>query len=711
MASLTVDVLREELSTFWRTIARDELQALLADTVSSASSPPPPLLSRSHRDGRCHETAPGTTGLSQGQDCLQSSLSPHRHLLGDSFAGNAVEDHRVVDCLTRSIRDGAYFGGYSLDLERQEILAADRRFMADPLHTAMGSGDEGTPLVSGKIQNSRIGRPMPLKVLFNVRPPQLTLDKASDDDADFGQRPGPADCDSPRGALHDTTAGMPRPGSSQRRGRTAFSKIGVMDERLTKLLGGGTAAAAGGMSWNGSLLREDYEHCPDEDGVDNEVVEYAAELVTLRERRRDKETFPWVWGPGCLTSFVRSMVFDYMVCALVMSSSLLIGVETAYRAQHNCSNKGAWIPFDEVSLAFCGLFSTELLLRVWAYGWAFWQVPDVWWNIFDTLVVISQISEEVVRYGISLGASKSGALGSSSSASNMLPFLRAAKALRLLRIARVARVVRVLHLIPELRMLLISIGASVKALVWTVSLLLLMTFMMAVFLAQLVAEIKEDNLGNGVEMDADLDLYFGTFDRAMLSLYQAASKGIPWALLVRPLYNNCHFTVVLAFCAYISFVLFAIMNVVTGMFVGSCIKGGEEAERRTLMAEMGDLFMSTDVADEGWITLQDFNLLMKNPRMKRCLKTFGLDKTDAQLLFDLLDTDLSGEIDHRDFVVSCAKMHGAAKAVDMRAVLQHQRRFIRKWEAHADLVERSMSYLAECQPMKAVGGTGNESRI
>merc|ERR1719183_1483623 len=67
--------------------------------------------------------------------------------------------------------------------------------------------------------------------------------------------------------------------------------------------------------------------------------------------------------------------------------------------------------------------------------------------------------------------------------------------LRVLRLMRLLRVVRVLHLITELRTIVSSIAGSFKSLGWTVVLLCLLIYIVAIFFTETTtAHVQEQRL-------------------------------------------------------------------------------------------------------------------------------------------------------------------------------------------------------------------------
>merc|ERR1719183_2588436 len=100
--------------------------------------------------------------------------------------------------------------------------------------------------------------------------------------------------------------------------------------------------------------------------------------------------------------------------------------------------------------------------------------------------------------------------------------------LRVLRLMRLLRVVRVLHLITELRTIVSSIAGSFKSLGWTVVLLCLLIYIVAIFFTETTtAHVQEIRLANITAPYSpeliSLRKHFGSLSLAALSLFQAMS--------------------------------------------------------------------------------------------------------------------------------------------------------------------------------------------
>jgi len=181
----------------------------------------------------------------------------------------------------------------------------------------------------------------------------------------------------------------------------------------------------------------------------------------------------------------------------------------------------------------------------------------------------------------------------------------------------------------------------------------------------------------------------------MLSLYQVVSDGLHWSELVKPLEGVCSPWLALLFALYMSFALFALLNVVTGVFVESALRIAEEDKKEALMTQMSRFFRDADEDGSGTINYDEFQAHLQRPEMDIFLKAVDLNREEARDLFHLLDSEETGEIDAEDIVAGCIRLHGFAKAIELAAFMHEYRRSMKRFNAHADLVERSLAWLCD----------------
>lgn len=289
------------------------------------------------------------------------------------------------------------------------------------------------------------------------------------------------------------------------------------------------------------------------------------------------------------------------------------------------------------------------------------------WNFFDSIIVWSAIAEIVLKLLASLAFS-----GPSS----------ALRVLRVLRLVRTIRVVRVLNCFRELRLVLHGIMNSISSLFWLIILLILIIFIFSVYFTEVVTEHRTAQEGEPEDPVVEaMQEHYSSMIRTLYSLFKAISSGESWGNLAKPLIAINPFLGVL-FASYVSFAIFAVLNVVTGVFVDNAQKASENDTDHVVMEEIGErrrameavkavFKAATKDSRDNELRFQDFERLVGDARIQayfRMLK-LDIDTYGPDGLFSLLDFDGDGTVDIDEFVVGCTKLRGSARSLDV-AMLQ-----------------------------------------
>jgi voltage-gated sodium channel len=353
-----------------------------------------------------------------------------------------------------------------------------------------------------------------------------------------------------------------------------------------------------------------------------------------------------------LLTLIQSTTFDYCTLVLIFLNAITMGLQVDYMARNNTDKSPTWIRVIEVFC--CCAFTIELILRIIVFGRFFLQTEDWAWNVFDTLVVLLQVVEEILT-------------AMASSFRMNFSFLRV---VRIFRLVRVIRLIRLLRLIGELRTLVASLAGSLKSFGWTIFLLFGMVYTASIFFTQLVVdnELGKDasELPNEVLRD-----YFGSLGYSILTLVQSIMGGVSWREVSSPLMDELHWAMALVFCAYITFCVLAIMNVVTGVFVDSALKSAKNDRDIYLINTVRTMFrhMGLDLVSE--LTWSQFESALDSREMVEYFKAIDIDISEAEGIFQLLDMNNSGALSAGEFLSGCMRLQGPAKALDL-IVLMHE---------------------------------------
>merc|ERR1712216_214441 len=141
----------------------------------------------------------------------------------------------------------------------------------------------------------------------------------------------------------------------------------------------------------------------------------------------------------------------------------------------------------------------------------------------------------------------------------------------------------------------------------------------------------------------ELTSMFGTLYYTMLTLAEIVTGGADWDRAVRPLIQEISVGTGVFLIVFISFVMLAILNVITGVVIDTA-QGHVRQEELMLMA---DKICSTfDIHDSHSsrreIQLEEFENKLDTPAMKDYFEFLGIDAAQARLVFDLVDEDDRG---------------------------------------------------------------------
>lgn len=198
---------------------------------------------------------------------------------------------------------------------------------------------------------------------------------------------------------------------------------------------------------------------------------------------------------------------------------------------------------------------------------------------------------------------------------------------------------------------------------------------MSVFFTQLVTEYVENN--DNVEGRGILREYFGSVPMSCLVLFQTMTGGIDWADVAKPLtiYISPFLAVVFSF--YMAFVLFAMLNVITGVFVESALESDAEEKDATMVSRLLEFLSGCPSAADGALSWDEFSARLSDPAMICYFQSVDLDPAEAASLFKLCDSDQNGTVDPEEFVMGCLRLRGHAKAIDLATLMYENRKWFR----------------------------------
>lgn len=363
-----------------------------------------------------------------------------------------------------------------------------------------------------------------------------------------------------------------------------------------------------------------------------------------------------------IAKFASSASFNYWCSAIVLSNAAFIGADTSVTMSNALRNRYSpdWIK--TINLIFTGLFSIELLIRIYAFRKRFFLGSEWRWNVFDLSIVLSAILEEV--------SSNLGSVG----------FLRICRGLRMFR---VLRLVRVFEIIRDLRLMVCSVLQSFISFFWALLLLFVMTYLASIFFMQ--ATLMQINVGGPRDEDfiQHVEQWYGSLPRAFVSMIMCFSGGVDWLDVLRPL-QRIHWLYETAFVLYILFIVIGVLNVLTGIFVERAqelsgldrdlVIQAEKKRNEAFLHEMKNIFEEADADGSNRISWDEFREFLKKEDIKAYMATQQLDAFDPRQLFNIMESEDDEGVGIEDFIMGCMRLKGLAKSVDVVALLQESRK-------------------------------------
>ncbi|CAK9022717.1 unnamed protein product [Durusdinium trenchii] len=378
---------------------------------------------------------------------------------------------------------------------------------------------------------------------------------------------------------------------------------------------------------------------------------------------------------GCRAAAVaitNAPVFNVIVALVIVSNSVFLGIQLQVGATQDsregpAAEHGDAVVFLVGHMIYAVLFTAEMLLRLFATGVRTYLIGKEWyWNWLDLLVVIPawiELMADLMQTG-----------GGVSSGASNLRILRVLRITRMLQVIRSVRLIRVIHAFREL---IFSILDTTRQLVWAMILLVLIIYSFSILFTDAVLQnehtFKEVPLGE-LKWEEALFFFGGIFD----SYNTTCLAGFDWVEAADALKPLGDFWVQL-FHLYVAFCSFAVLNVITGVFVNSAIKTREK-DHETVMLHVqkfkdlaSNVWQKMDTRGDGKITITEFEQMFDDPDMQAFFESIEINAVDAWTLFDSLDMDGDHLISYEDgleFVQRCTQLHGNARSVDLFALKQ-----------------------------------------
>jgi hypothetical protein len=175
-------------------------------------------------------------------------------------------------------------------------------------------------------------------------------------------------------------------------------------------------------------------------------------------------------------------------------------------------------------------------------------------------------------------------------------------------------------------------------------------------------------------------------------------------------------TNVFLFLFYITLAVFAVVNIVTGVFVETAMQANnrdrevlvnEEMDaKRSYLLAMRDVFEEMDTGLTGMVSVDEFERCLNQERVFAYFQTMKLTISDARQMFDLIDSDESGEVSIDEFLSGCYRLQGESRALDVKVMQCEIKLLISAFRDFGDEQRQMADTLASLTSIQRADGSG-----
>eukprot|EP00928_Gymnodinium_smaydae_P004128 TRINITY_DN11436_c0_g1_i1.p1 TRINITY_DN11436_c0_g1~~TRINITY_DN11436_c0_g1_i1.p1 ORF type:complete len:955 (-),score=190.19 TRINITY_DN11436_c0_g1_i1:86-2530(-) len=340
---------------------------------------------------------------------------------------------------------------------------------------------------------------------------------------------------------------------------------------------------------------------------------------------------------GCCAWIARSTAFEYASMAVIGINAIWIFIDTDYNNAETLMEADP--VFQVAENLFCLFFTAELLIKVCALK----KKRDTFvnpWMLFDLFLVTTMVAETwMLPIFLRLSAGSGVDVGNTD-------YL---KSFKLIRLTRAARVVRLLRCVPEFLVLLKALVAGVRAVFFTLVLLVAFAYIFAIILKQLTEDtqsIQEAHFST-VPVGMKNLLVYAAFPDIGDLFTEIASESVLSCIIFLT-------SVLITSLAMLNMLIGVLCEVVT--MVAEVEKEGKNVEY--ISRQMRDFMENSDVNSDGHLNKEEFLDLLTCPNVINFLTYVQVDVRSLLEYIDVIFDD-EAKFDFKEIIKIVRRVKGS----------------------------------------------------
>jgi len=232
---------------------------------------------------------------------------------------------------------------------------------------------------------------------------------------------------------------------------------------------------------------------------------------------------------------------------------------------------------------------------------------------------------------------------------------------------------------------------------WSILMISIMMYMFGLCFLQAVTLYLNENVREDVDEQTyeDIKYFWSGVLQSMMTLFWAVTGGADWEPLAKPIGQADSFFYGLFFF-YIAFAAFAVLNVLTGMFVDTAMKVAQQDEENVVeelinrpeVVEFKRHVQETltDVPPK-FITKEFVHESADDGVVMKFQKALEINHDDCNRVFAMMDSDHKGMVDIDEFVKGCCHCQGSVSGLDMIFLMTEVKHISKQFFMSMDYIE------------------------
>jgi len=256
------------------------------------------------------------------------------------------------------------------------------------------------------------------------------------------------------------------------------------------------------------------------------------------------------------------------------------------------------------------------------------------------------------------------------------------KVFRVLRLGKVVQAVRFAFFLKSLHKMLVSLASCVLSLLWAALLCFIFMYVAGLLMIQGITSYIEDSVLEAGRSSLwlgkmeDLNKLYGSFWQVVLTLFRAISGGGDWSQFAEPLAPVGPLYIGL-WIAYIGFMTFGMLNVITGIFVQNVAMSEQDknvaqadqlAKQDQLRRAIGKVFSEHDTDHNGFLSEHEFDRILDDRKALAEFAALGIQTRRLKPMFSALDKKKYGRVSLEEIIEGCFDLQAEVKAFEVLQV-------------------------------------------